>query len=79
MRGELAKVRMHRFGWGILGGITLPYLLLHSPSEVGASFSDAAVAMIVAAAFLASLAGELCERYLFFTAAVAPRMPGGLQ
>jgi hypothetical protein len=31
------------------------------------------------AIFLASVGGELLERYLFFTAAVAPKMPGGLR
>jgi Fe-S-cluster-containing dehydrogenase component/DMSO reductase anchor subunit len=28
--------------------------------------------------FVCLLAGELCERHLFFTASVAPRMPGGV-
>ena len=29
--------------------------------------------------FVACLAGELLERYLFFTACAAPRMPGGIR
>ena len=29
--------------------------------------------------FVACLAGELLERYLFFAACAAPRMPGGIR
>jgi hypothetical protein len=29
--------------------------------------------------FVACVAGELLERYLFFTACAAPRMPGGIR
>jgi DMSO reductase anchor subunit len=29
-------------------------------------------------ALVASIAGEMVERYLFFTAVVKPKMPGGL-
>ena len=43
--------------------------------------ADAVAGLLVAAAlvgFASLLAGELCERHLFFTASVAPRMPGGI-
>ena len=36
-------------------------------------------AALTALLFLACLAGELLERYLFFAAVAAPRMPGGIR
>jgi hypothetical protein len=36
-------------------------------------------AVSIAILFAACLAGELLERYLFFAACAAPRMPGGLR
>ncbi|MBI3838568.1 MAG: dimethyl sulfoxide reductase anchor subunit [Planctomycetia bacterium] len=77
--GPLAGVTWKRFGLGAVGGLALPALLLQSQTfRPGPGFSDQAIALIVSGLFLASLAGELLERYLFFVAAVAPRMPGGL-
>jgi len=35
--------------------------------------------IIVSFLFVANLAGELLERYLFFSAVAAPRMPGVLR
>ena len=33
--------------------------------------------LVALAVFALTLGGELCERWLFFTAATAPKMPGG--
>jgi hypothetical protein len=46
------------------------------------ALSSAGLVQFVATAsvlFLACLAGELLERYLFFAACAAPRMPGGIR
>ena len=79
LTGPLAGVTRTRFACGILGGLLLPYLLLQSQFFCpGQGFSDSTIALIVSLLFVSGLAGELLERYLFFVAAVAPRMPGGL-
>jgi DMSO reductase anchor subunit len=45
------------------------------PAFVGFGHADGrGVALAV---FALTLSGELCERWLFFTAATAPKMPGG--
>ena len=67
------------FALGALGGLMMPALLLGH----AATFSNEAdVAQFTATTgllFVACLAGELVERYLFFTACAAPRMPGGIR
>jgi Fe-S-cluster-containing dehydrogenase component/DMSO reductase anchor subunit len=71
MLGDLARVTGARFLCGLLGGIVLPAWLLGN----GMTHS----LQPVSAALLALLlAGEFSERYLFFRAAPASRMPGGL-
>jgi Fe-S-cluster-containing dehydrogenase component/DMSO reductase anchor subunit len=59
---------------GVVGGVVLPAWAVLSASS--------AVTWIVAAcavlALAVSAAGEIAERYLFFTAVVSPRVPGGL-
>jgi Fe-S-cluster-containing dehydrogenase component/DMSO reductase anchor subunit len=79
MTGQLAGVTRQRFISGIIGGIALPGLLLAPESlSAGAQWRDSVIAIVVVMLFVAALTGEFLERYLFFTAAVAPRMPGGL-
>jgi hypothetical protein len=39
---------------------------------------DWQIGLMVVLAFAACLIGELLERYLFFAAVAAPRMPGSL-
>ncbi len=68
MRGDLARVTALRFACGAVGGVLLPTLV---------AFGQASGRAIAAVIFLLTLAGELAERWLFFTAATAPRMPGG--
>lgn len=67
MEHELGLATRLRFCCGVLGGIAMPliFLLIPVPS----------VAIVV---FVLCVAGELLERYLFFTAVAPLRMPGGV-
>jgi formate dehydrogenase iron-sulfur subunit len=73
MLGDLRVVTLFRFGLALLGGIALPVLVL-SHSVTLEHITPALVAIL---ALL--VPAELAERYLFFRAAPASRMPGGLR
>ncbi|MBX7166278.1 MAG: dimethyl sulfoxide reductase anchor subunit [Pirellulales bacterium] len=76
--GELSNFALARFALGLLGGVVMPCLLLRAlPSLSPADLVS--FASMSALLFLANLAGELLERYLFFAACAAPRMPGGIR
>jgi DMSO reductase anchor subunit len=77
MTGELRRWTWHRFAWGIAGSVVLPGLLYlaQSGGDDGPIVTSGAIAC-VAVGLAATLIGELCERYLFFAAVVAPKMPG---
>lgn len=66
LTGPLAWVAVCRLVLGLLGGVALPLL------------TPGAGVVMASAAFLAVLGGEIAERYLFFSAVVRPKMPGGL-
>jgi Fe-S-cluster-containing dehydrogenase component/DMSO reductase anchor subunit len=71
LSGELARITAWRFLLGLFGGIAIPSFLLIN--------SNASTPLVMAAAVLmvgACFAGEICERFLFFAAVVAPKMPG---
>jgi len=73
MLHDLRKVTLIRFASGALGGIALPSFVtlgVVAPAQVPAVFS-ASLALL--------LLGELAERFLFFSAAPASRMPGGIR
>jgi Fe-S-cluster-containing dehydrogenase component/DMSO reductase anchor subunit len=75
---ELSSVTLARFALGLLGGVVMPALLLNglpTLSETALAQFTATTALL----FAACLAGELLERYLFFTACAAPRMPGAIR
>jgi hypothetical protein len=78
MSGELAAAVKSRYIAGFLGGIAIPGMLLATATEAAQAPGEGFIAIAVGAAFFACLAGELIERYLFFTAVSAPKMPGGL-
>jgi hypothetical protein len=66
LRGQLRRV----FGLRIVGalgiGVVVPWMI-----------RDDAMSLLGAAAFLSALvAGEIADRYLFFRAVDAPKMPG---
>jgi Fe-S-cluster-containing dehydrogenase component/DMSO reductase anchor subunit len=81
MLGPLANVTLARFACGLLGGVAMPLFLLDmaASAEAQAAPVSALEAVAIATLFVACLAGELLERYLFFAACAAPRMPGGLR
>ena len=72
MRG----VCMARVGCGIFGGIVVP-MAIYSALASGV-MSVGTHACLAFVGLIAVLAGELLERYLFFTAVVALKMPGGI-
>jgi DMSO reductase anchor subunit len=68
--GPFRAARDSRAALGAIGGILLP-LSLAAGILPGPTFVWLGLILVLVAA------GELVERYLFFTTAVAPRMPGG--
>lgn len=76
LSGELGIVTLRRFFFGIIGGIALPSLLLSETAFASSGYHPLFVLVTAVLMFALLLAGELHERYLFFTASVAPRMPG---
>jgi formate dehydrogenase iron-sulfur subunit len=66
MADDLKTATIGRFVCGAIGGILLPICVM-----AGLPYAGAAVLVFC-------LLGELLERYLFFTAVIAPRMPGGI-
>ena len=77
LTGELSMVTLQRFFFGIIGGIVLPLVLLNEKTlapQGGFHPLFVGMATLVVIALLA--VGELVERYLFFRAVVAPKMPG---
>jgi DMSO reductase anchor subunit len=76
MVGPLSNVTLARFAAGVLGGVVMPLMLLTSQAD---GFARSSLLILVLMLFAACLAGEVLERYLFFAAVAAPRMPGGLR
>lgn len=75
MRGDLRFMTARRFLAGVFGGILLPsFLWLRY--EGTPTLSPAATVLGIIGVFLLSIVGELLERYLFFSAVMAPKMPG---
>jgi len=93
MVGDLGKFTKARFLCGALGGLVLPALALivarlaaqggEGPgaewlASHGPSFPLVALSVLSVGAFALSLAGEILERMLFFSAAPSSKMPGGI-
>jgi len=77
MAGELGLISLKRFFFGLLGGLVLPALLLAEGSLASqGGFHPLFVALVTLLSAGLLSAGELLERYLFFKASVAPKMPG---
>jgi Fe-S-cluster-containing dehydrogenase component/DMSO reductase anchor subunit len=76
---DLERPTLARFLCGGVGGVVIPGLALMVLPETlsGSGFTPGLRGAMVAALVLV-LVGELLERYLFFKAAPASRMPGGL-
>ena len=62
-----------RIACGVLGGVLLTLLAIFQIRT-----NAAAIPALAIAALVLSVLGELIERYLFFTAVVTQKMPGGL-
>jgi hypothetical protein len=71
LAGPLREALIGRVVVGVLGGVLLPGVWLLTEQESGTEF-------LVIAVFVLSLVGETLERWLFFSAVVAPKMPGGI-
>jgi formate dehydrogenase iron-sulfur subunit len=73
LAGELNGFVRARIAFGLLGGVVLPLIgLLQLAAGTTPATALAAVLLVLC------VAGELIERYLFFTAVVTQKMPGGL-
>lgn len=74
--GPLGRLTALRFAAGLIGGVALPLvsLAIADGPDVGDGFRIA----LAAAALAVLVIGEALERHLFFVAAAAPRMPGGV-
>lgn len=79
MTRDLASPAVARFALGALGGIFAPALLLGQLSASSLESRQLELMIATVLLFGATLAGELLERYLFFAAVAAPRMPGGIR
>jgi Fe-S-cluster-containing dehydrogenase component/DMSO reductase anchor subunit len=77
MSTDLSMATLRRFLFGAIGGLLLPLMVL---SEQGVApdkgYEPMFLAAVVTLMFAILLAGELTERYLFFAASAAPKMPG---
>jgi len=73
LAGELNGFLRARIAFGMIGGLLLPIIALAQTAE-----GLAIAPWLAVAAFALCLAGEFFERYLFFTAVVSQKMPGGL-
>lgn len=74
--GPLAPSTWWRVGLGLPGGVVIPALAVHL--SVGGTGGLAAPALLSGAGLILLCAGELVERWQFFTAVSARRMPGGV-
>jgi formate dehydrogenase iron-sulfur subunit len=76
--GPLRRWTVARYTLGLAGILCFLALNELSTSPATVQSSGAGMGIAALAGFVCLLAGELCERHLFFTASVAPRMPGGI-
>ena len=74
--GPLLRPVLARIALALVGGTLLPLLACLASS--GPRSTPAEFAILTVASFAMTLAAEFLERYLFFTAVIAPRMPGGV-
>jgi DMSO reductase anchor subunit len=73
--GELLPVLKWRVGTALFGAALVPLVVAATVGSTVNAF-DAALGLLMLSA---TLAGELLERVMFFSAVSAPRMPGGLK
>ena len=78
LSGEMSMASMLRCFFAFMGGLLLPMVLLSEKATMGgdAGYDPLFMGLIVLLITGLLLIGELVERYLFFAASVAPKMPG---
>lgn len=77
LSGELERPMWQRLLCGLAGSIVLPGILYQSSHVAPAqAYSPTFVVCATIAALSLTFLGEVLERYLFFTAVIAPKMPG---
>lgn len=80
MTGDLSRATWSRFIVGALGGLVLPTFIatafVATASLPAATVPPLVILLGVTLMLALNMAGELLERYLFFSAVVAPKMPG---
>jgi hypothetical protein len=79
MTGDLSNATLARFALGVLGGAILPTMLAGDAATLAHGAGFVQFIVLTGLLFASCLAGELLERYLFFTACAAPQMPGGIR
>jgi DMSO reductase anchor subunit len=75
---DLRRVTLARFICGALGGVVLPALAVLLIAPRVPADAGPLLGVLTVAIFVLCLAGELSERYLFFSAAPSSKMPGAL-
>jgi formate dehydrogenase iron-sulfur subunit len=79
MTRDLQRPTLARFVCGGVGGLVIPGLaLMVLPASLAGGPFSGSLRVAAVAALLLLIAGELLERYLFFKAAPASRMPGSM-
>lgn len=74
---ELAGFRLGRIACGMFGGLILPLIAFAvRNTSIPAPALQVTFNSMLLMMFALTFAGELLERWLFFTASIAPRMPG---
>jgi formate dehydrogenase iron-sulfur subunit len=76
--GPLQFAWVSRLALGFLGGIAIPLAGLANLAAFGTPFSPVVLSVWGAFVLLLTITGEILERYLFFTAVMAPKMPGAV-
>ena len=79
LTGDLSNITLARFALGLLGGLIMPIMFAGDTSMIADGADLAKFVILAGLLFAACLAGELLERYLFFSACAAPQMPGGIR
>jgi len=78
LTSELSMTNLLRYFFGVMGGLLLPLVLLSDKATTAEADGYQPLFMGIVVLLIAGLllVGELIERYLFFAASVAPKMPG---
>ncbi len=77
--GVLATPAFVRIGFGVLGGIVMPGMLLSHLTDTSNLALNPVIVTAICLTWIGCVIGELLERYLFFAAVSSPRMPGGVR